>query len=458
MTAPLVICPHCRVGEVKGGAVRCPMCGRPVSHGNEPPDPIPAAIDADVRRELDRLFTVDRVLGRGGMSVVYLAREVELGRPVALKILPLQLTMGADAIERFKREARIAASLDYPHIVPVHRVGSTPRFMWYSMKWVKGRSLQRILHERGRLELDETLRILEPVASALHHAHRRGIVHRDVKPGNILVDESGWVMVCDFGLAKAFGSLQLTATGMGVGTPGYMSPEQCYGKDLNGRSDEYALAILTYECLTGALPFTADSFGEIVRKHCLEPPPSIASLRPDLPEHVAPALLRAMSKDPDERYPDVLAFVEALGGSPGRPAEVSSDPSLAELAVETPAPPAKRTRWVAAVAVLSVLLVVAVLGLVRVNRPLSPTPGSGPAVLSADGEHAYLVADARPAGATVLIDGRPIGNTPIQSDTVAPGTHTVTIIADGFKPYERTMDFLAGRTDTLIKINLHREQ
>jgi serine/threonine-protein kinase len=173
-------------------------------------------MEAGIRRELEHEFRIERVLGRGGMSVVYLARELDLNRLVAIKVLPLQLQMGPDAADRFKREAKIAASLDHPHIVPIHRVGTTATFMWYSMKWVKGRSLRDVIKETGPMNLDDVLRIIEPVAGALDHAHRRGIVHRDVKPENVLIDEVGWVTVCDFGIAKAFGSVPLTQTG---GTP-----------------------------------------------------------------------------------------------------------------------------------------------------------------------------------------------------------------------------------------------
>lgn len=168
------------------------------------------------------------------------------------------------------------------------------------------------------MSLPDSLRLLEPVAAALHYGHRRGIIHRDIKPANILIDDTGWVGICDFGIAKAFGATPLTHTGAAVGTPGYMAPEQCYGKALDGRADQYSLAILTYECLAGKVPFTGDSLGEIVRKHCMEAPPRITDSRPDVPAGVADALDRALSKRPEERFETVVDFVRGLGGDPTR--------------------------------------------------------------------------------------------------------------------------------------------
>ena len=265
------------------------------------------------REELDGLFEIERLLGRGGMSVVMLARESELARHVAVKVLPLQMVFAPDAAERFKREARIAASLDHPHIVPIHRVGSTPRLMWYSMKYVRGATLATHLASEGRMDVETTVRFIGKVSDALHYAHQRGIVHRDVKPGNFMLDERGWAWVADFGVAKAFGSVPLTQTGGALGTPGYMSPEQCYGRQLDGRSDQYALAVVAYECLAGTPPFVAESLGEYVHKHCHVPPPDIRAVRKDIPDHIADTLLRALSKLPEERFASVLDFAGALG-------------------------------------------------------------------------------------------------------------------------------------------------
>jgi predicted Ser/Thr protein kinase len=435
------------------GSDVCPLCGYAVVNGELPVDPALEAIELGVRKELREDFTIERLLGRGGMSVVYVARERELNRQIALKVLPLQLIMGRDAVERFTREAKIAASLDHPHIVPVHRIGTATTFLWYSMKLIRGRSLGDVLAEGEALDAEETVRILEPVASALYHAHQRGVVHRDVKPANVLIDQNGWVAVCDFGVAKAFGAVPLTHDGSAIGTPGYMSPEQCNGRPLDGRSDQYALAIVAYECLTGQLPFTANSLGEIVQKHCTEPPPRITDVSPDLPDKVADAVHRAMSKDPDDRFADVVEFVEGMGGQP--PRAVSRFSPVAVRAPRLPhlpeVPWLRRTSpviWGVAIALA--------LGLgggwwianrgeaAREASATIATPEAGPG---------YLSINASPWG-TVFVDGRELGNTPLINVDIGAGQHWLRVERDNYIPHEQTIEVLRGDTLPLTRIVL----
>ncbi|PYP61287.1 MAG: hypothetical protein DMD37_14050, partial [Gemmatimonadetes bacterium] len=221
-----MICSRCHARNIPGDAVVCPNCGGTLVSDEAPQPPMPEELERALKRDLGGQFQINELLGRGGMSLVYLAYEIQLNRPVALKVLPLQLAYGADAAERFEREAKIAAALDHPHIVPIYRVGATGTFLWYSMKRIKGRSLGEILEQTGTLSLEETIGILEQAGSALQYAHRHGVVHRDVKPANIMIEESGWVLVCDFGVAKAFGNVALTQSGSSLGTPRYMAPEQ----------------------------------------------------------------------------------------------------------------------------------------------------------------------------------------------------------------------------------------
>lgn len=330
-----MICPRCQAAHVDPRSGACPSCKHVVVHPDPPDFPQAEEIARNVERELGTDYEIEGLIGKGGMSLVYLAREADLGRSVALKVLPLQLSMGRDTQERFRRESKIVASLDHPHIVPIFRMGTTPNFMWYAMKYIRGHSLAQLVESQGALAPDVTLDLVGQTASGLDHAHRRGIVHRDIKPENVLIDGHGWVWVCDFGVAKAFGSIPLTQTGGTLGTPSYMSPEQCYGEQLDGRADQYALAILTYRCLAGELPFEADSIGEMIRKQCLDPPPRLADLRPDLPEEISDALQRAMAKKRGERFASVVEFVEALGG------EVrlqSARTALQEMVQPLPAP------------------------------------------------------------------------------------------------------------------------
>jgi serine/threonine-protein kinase len=455
--AARVVCARCRVGEINYASGVCGLCGYSPATGQVTEDPLPAALDESVRRELGAQFRIERLLGRGGMSLVYLARELDLNRLVAVKVLPIQLSMGKDAVERFKREAKIGASLDHPHIVPVHRIGSTPTFLWYSLKWVKGGSLRDLLDKGGPMTLPNCLRVLEPVAAALYYGHRRGVVHRDVKPANILIDDTGWVGICDFGIAKAFGATPLTNTGATLGTPGYMAPEQCYGKPLDGRADQYSLAVLAYECLAGRVPFTGDSLGEIVRKHCMEPPPRITAARADLPEIVADALDRALSKHPGDRFPTVLDLIREMGGDPTRSSAalaVTAGDVASAAPVPAPAPPRPPSltwlSWAAAVA--AVALGVGALTLARRGGPVAPAAVEPAPAPQADPGRLSL--SARPWG-DVFLDGRPVGQTPLIEVSLAPGRHRLRITRAGFEPYEQDLEVASGQrvvmTDIVLK-------
>ena len=460
--AARVICPRCRVGEITYGSSVCPLCGFSPATGEVVEDPLPAALDEAVRRELGAEMRIERLLGRGGMSLVYLAREIELNRLVAVKVLPVRLSMGADAAERFKREAKIGASLDHPHIVPVHRVGTTPTFLWYTMKWVKGGSLRDLLDKNGSMSLPDTLKVLEPVGAALHYAHRRGVIHRDIKPANILIDDTGWVGICDFGIAKAFGATPLTNTGATVGTPGYMPPEQCYGKPLDGRADQYSLAILTFECLAGRVPFTGDSLGEMVRKHCLEPPPPIRELRADVPQDVEAALDRALGKRPDDRFETVLDFVRALGGDPTRNGTLVVETADAARLASVPTQPlgGRRPRgmlrWLPAAALLVAVLGALLYARVRHVPPPPPPAAQAPAAATAPSPQAdpgYLSVGSTP-WARVYLDGDSVGPTPVQNLAVKPGRHELRLMREGYESVVQEIEIASGTRQMIANIPL----
>ncbi len=256
-------------------------------------------------------------LGRGGMAVVYRAVEVHLSRPVAIKILPPELTFTKGAAERFQREAKTAAALDHPNIIPIYRISSGGRLFWYAMKFLEGRSLAEILTEKGLLTVAESVAILDQVGSALDYAHQRGVVHRDVKPGNVMLDVNGRVTMTDFGIAKELTAGALTGSGAILGTPYYMSPEQCRGgAAITGAADQYSLGVMAYQMVCGQLPFEADSAIDVIHKHVAEPPPPLEQILPGLPKHVINAINRAMSKRAEERFPTVQAFVSAMRNAP----------------------------------------------------------------------------------------------------------------------------------------------
>jgi serine/threonine-protein kinase len=259
-------------------------------------------------------YEVLEEVGRGGMAVVFLAHDISLDRKVAIKMMSPALTlMDPDIQERFKREARTAASLSHPHIIPVYSVRDSDHIAYFVMKFIEGRTLESVMREVGALPVPVVQTILNQAGSALGYAHRKGVVHRDVKPGNILLDPEGWVVVTDFGIAKVAQAEALTMTGGMVGTPTYMSPEQCGGTDVTGAVDQYALGVVAYEMLTGRQPFKSETVVNLLYDHCHTPPPPLQDLAPDCPPEVAAAVMRMLEKKPEDRWPSIEEAVEAVG-------------------------------------------------------------------------------------------------------------------------------------------------
>lgn len=257
-------------------------------------------------------FRIDGPLGRGGMASVYRAYEAGLDRYVAVKVLPAEFLHDPNFAERFNREARVVARLEHPNIIPIYNFGidATARIPWMSMRLIAGGALSSLIR-RGRLPHERSLRILHGVAEALDYAHDKGVVHRDVKPQNILLDEAERVYLADFGIAKMVESSGgLTQTGMISGTPQYMAPEQATGVHIDRRADIYAVGIVAYEMFTGHVPFTADTPVAVLMKQVSEPLPRPAAH--EVPEALIEPILRCTSKRPEERWPTTLAFVEAL--------------------------------------------------------------------------------------------------------------------------------------------------
>jgi hypothetical protein len=251
------------------------------------------------------------------MGIVYLARDRRLKRRVAVKLLPPELAFRGEIRTRFLREAETAAQLSHPNIVPIYSVDEQQGLVYFVMAFVDGENLAVRLHNGGALPFDETRRMLLEVARALAFAHERGVVHRDIKPDNILINkEDGRVMVTDFGIARAVSDgadSRLTATGMAIGTPAYMSPEQSMGeREVDGRSDLYSLGIVGYQMLTGELPFNASSTPALLVKHISESPPPITHRRPDAPQDLSRAVMMMLEKEPANRFPSAAALVTAL--------------------------------------------------------------------------------------------------------------------------------------------------
>src|SRR5712691_11555750 len=266
-------------------------------------------LDRRIGTELGGYRIVEQ-LGRGGTSVVYRAEHVRLGRPAALKLLTPALGE-ADFRERFLRESKLAASLDHPSIVPVYDAGEADGLLYIAMACVEGSDLKTLLLHEGRLPLRRTVRIVGQIASALDAAHARGLVHRDVKPGNILVGGDDRAYLSDFGVVKVLASNGTTRTGSFVGTIEYSAPEQIEGRDVDGRADVYALACVLYECLTGTPPFHRPSDVAVLNAHLHAPPPKLVRSAPELPAALEPVIAKALSKSPLDRYATCGEFLAA---------------------------------------------------------------------------------------------------------------------------------------------------
>ncbi len=483
----MIHCPACR-SSLPDYSKFCSSCGSVVATVAVTDPPVPGPRPSELQQRLSQAlsgrYRVGKLLGQGGMGAVFLADDLELDRKVAIKVLPATESNDSTFVERFRREARTAAKLDHPNIIPIYRVESTGNLHFFVMRFVPGRTLDDVLADEPKLEIDRARIILIQAAKALGHAHQRDIVHRDVKPANIMLDDRQGVVLTDFGISKAVqATTHLTSTGMIIGTPSYMAPEQGRGQRVDGRADQYALGIVGYLMLTGALPFDADDVFALMFKHMSEPPPPIATRRPDLPAGFARAIGRSLAKDPADRFPTMEDFARAL--EPTGPIVAPTEPMARPTERRPSAPPARSKRWpwvVAAAAVgvgLAAILIqgrraetaglaAAALSAVAPTAPAirslapPPPPASTPAT-PADGPPPGRESPSRsvappppppppppPSGpgvrvdratvtigvdgsyATVYIDNELIGETPVVRE-LSFGDHDLRIEREGFK-------------------------
>ena len=280
-------------------------------------DPAQHSLPMLLKEALGDAYTIEGEIGRGGMGVVYRARDERLQRRVAIKVLPPELAFSSEIRARFTREAQTAARLSHPHIVPIHDVGEGQGIVYFVMGLIEGESLAARIRRRGRVPAEETRRIIRETADALSAAHALSIIHRDIKPDNILLEGTrGRVMVTDFGIAKALSAASgstLTSAGMAIGTPAYMSPEQAAGeREIDGRSDLYSVGIVAYQMLSGELPFNAPTVAGILMKQITETAPLLHEKYPDVPEDLSLAVARCLEKDPANRWPSADALRRSL--------------------------------------------------------------------------------------------------------------------------------------------------
>src|SRR3989442_1564167 len=345
------------------------------------------------------------MVGKAGMAAVFLANDLTLEREVAIKVLPPDVAQDEQVVRRFQQEAKTAAKLDHPNIIPIYRVESEGGLNYFVMKYISGTSLEDLLEKRQPLAFDHIQRVLWEAACALGHAHQRGVVHRDVKPANIMFDHHGSVMLTDFGISKALqAATGFTATGMIIGTPHYMAPEQAKGQTVDGRADQYSLGIVGYRMLTSELPFSGDSVHTILYKHIFEEVPLAKTRRADVPDFLSSAIARALSKEPEHRFPTMEEFATAVW-----PEQPVAAPARGATARAPRAP--------------------------RVVTADTPTEGTSAPTTAA------------PFG-TVYIDGVQIGVTPIFNYGVKPGRHAIRVERAGFRTQNETVQVDAGNTVT----------
>jgi serine/threonine-protein kinase len=320
------LCPTCLLKQGLQTAIRCGACqmrlpddARFCAHCGAPAPVPPSEAGDSVRAALEAKllgqYRIVRLLGRGGMGAVYLARDLTLEREVAIKVVKTEAD-SREVYDRFRREAKTAARLSHPNIVPLHAFGEVEGMPYFVMGYVRGESLATRLRREGKLSEGEARRVLAEIADALDHAHRQGVVHRDVKPDNVLLeDESGRALLTDFGVAKGLGAGDAqTRAGSVVGTPHYMSPEQAAGRgDVDGRSDIYSLGVMAYAALAGRLPFEGKSHEEVLSRHLTQAPPPLRSLGAVVSDPTLQAVERCLAKDPAQRWPDARSLKLALG-------------------------------------------------------------------------------------------------------------------------------------------------
>jgi serine/threonine protein kinase len=348
-------------------------------------------------------YRIEALIGRGSAGVVYRATQLRLHRPAAVKLLDPGLAADAEYRGRFEREARMAAALEHPHIVPIYDAGYAEGVLYLAMRYIDGPNLATVIHDDGPMNLHHACELLTGVAEALDSAHHAGLVHRDVKPANVLLDTPNQpagrrrAYLCDFGIARhaGSGSTLTTATGQFLGTVQYAAPEQIQGQPVDGRTDQYALACVVYHCLTGRVPFPADEPAAVMFAHISADPPRASTHNPTLPPAVDDTIARALAKQPTDRFPSCGTFLHALATAPEttspalpRPTP-AAPPTVIRPATEqhsaTPSPRARRPRralLLLGLPLLSLLVLAAVLLALPAQgtNPPPPTPQAAPPI------------------------------------------------------------------------------
>src|SRR6202047_80751 len=314
-------CPHCSTAN-PDFATSCKECSTPLLSINDSDsetiqmvDPSAIALGSDFGTR----YRIESLLGQGGMGRVYKAYDKDLDRTVAIKVVREGAIGQVDALKRFKQELVLASKISHKNILRIHDMGEVAGVRFISMAYIQGKDLQHIIRENPKMPLDRVLKFAQQIAEALAAAHAEGVVHRDLKPQNLLVGNDDQVFVCDFGLAKSFeeSAIGMTRTGAFLGTPRYMSPEQVEGKPADQRADIYAFGLILYEMVTGDVPFTGESTLKVMYQRIQEKPKNPKLINPSLPSWFVRIIMRCLERDPDARYQSAYEILADLQGSRG---------------------------------------------------------------------------------------------------------------------------------------------
>jgi serine/threonine-protein kinase len=402
---------------------------------------------------IDERYRVLNRIGSGGMADVYCAEDTQLGRRVALKLLYRRFAEDEEFVERFRREASSAAGLQHPNIVGIFDRGEWDGTYYIAMEFIDGHTLKQLVREHGAMPPDLASDITVQVLRAARFAHKRGVVHRDIKPHNVILDEEGRAKVTDFGIARA-GASDMTETGSIMGTAQYLSPEQAQGQPVSPRSDLYSVGVLLYELLTGRVPFDAESAVTIALKHVSERPIPPAELNPDVPPALEAVVMRALEKDPNLRFADADEFIAALEAARDHPGAVAKEmvlepyPMPGEPFAEDD-PASRWWLWLLGLLLLTAIAVGAYLLLAPENRTVPDVVGSRSAVASQRLQNAGFEVDIE----TVISDSVPrdrVATQRPQPGEEADEGSTVTIIVSG-GPGEATVPGVLGRKQAVAE-------
>ncbi|MFQ5674896.1 MAG: protein kinase, partial [bacterium] len=408
-------------------------------------------------------FKIVDYLGGGGMGVVYKAEDTNLKRTVALKFLPVELTRTSDAKARFRKEAQAASALDHPRIGTIYEINETEDgHMYIAMAYYEGETLKQKMSARP-MSVDKAIELVLQIANGLATAHEKGIIHRDIKPANIIITTEGFVKIVDFGLAKLDDSTRLTKSGTAMGTPAYMSPEQAKGKQVDHKSDIWALGVIFYELLTGKLPFWGDNDMSMLYNIVNEPPQPVSKLNSKIPAQVEKVIDKVLSKDPQIRYDSVDEFirdVKALHPQPSSEAQtvvLKQEPALASqekpdvdqvktMVIPEKVPVADRpaaSKSKKPFLVLATLSILAIVGFLNVSKIKS--------FFTPDVDAGYIRIDSEPPGAAILVDGIQTGKTtPAILGPFNAGQYRISLTTAGFEDWSKQVGITAK--DTLLKI------